>query len=73
DPHFWWMSAMAGLWLVFMAIVFGVEPLLHEQFEKMARSAPFDTLRRIAIAHGLLLALAAVTVFGAVTGAHGMG
>ena len=71
DPHFWWMSAMLGLWLVFMLIVFMLEPLLHERFQQQARVDPASTLRRITRLHTFLLALAALTVLGAVSGARG--
>ena len=71
DPHFWWMSAMLGLWLVFMLIVFMLEPLLHERLQQQARVDPASTLRRITRLHTFLLVLAALTVLGAVTGAHG--
>ncbi len=71
NPHFWWMSAMLGLWLVFTLIVFVMEPLLHKRFEHQARLDPTFTLRRLAHLHGLLLGLAALTAFGAVAGEHG--
>ena len=47
DPHFWWMSAMAGLWLVFALMVFVLEPLLHRRFERQAKETP-AVLRRVA-------------------------
>ncbi|MDI9850150.1 hypothetical protein QM467_19110 [Rhodoblastus sp. 17X3] len=71
DPHFWWMSAMLGLWLVFMLMVFVLEPLLHARFEQLAQRDPESTLRRMARLHSVLLAVAAVTLLGAVAGAHG--
>jgi uncharacterized membrane protein len=71
DPHFWWMSAMAGLWLAFMLMVFVLEPLLHDRFEREAERDPLAALRRMARLHAALLALAAVTVLGAVAGAQG--
>ena len=71
DPHFWWMSAMLGLWLVFMLMVFVLEPLLHERFQQQARIDPAATLRRITHLHAFLLTLAALTIIGAVAGAHG--
>ena len=71
DPHFWWMSAMLGLWLVFVLMVFVLEPLLHERLRRQARLDPASTLRRITRLHAFLLILAAVTVLGAVAGAHG--
>ena len=71
DPNFWWMNAMAGVWLVFMLIVFAIEPLFHRRFERLAAASPGTTLRRVAWAHWALLALASVTAFGAVAGAQG--
>lgn len=71
DPHFWWMTAMAGLWLVFMLVVFFVEPFFHDGFERAARCAPAAALHRIWRLHMLLFAVATLTVLGAVAGAHG--
>ncbi len=72
DPHFWWMGAMLGLWLIFMLIVFVLEPLLHESFEQKACRDPASALRNMSLLHVILLALAALTAFGAVSGAHGL-
>ena len=71
DAHFWWMSAMAGLWLVFALMVFVLEPLLQPRFEAEGRRDPIAMLRRMRQVHGVLLAIAAVTVLGAVAGAQG--
>jgi len=72
NPHFWWMSAMLGLWLVFVFMIFVLEPLLHEKFEQQALLDPVSTLRRITRLHAFLLTLAALTVLGAVAGEHGL-
>ena len=71
DPRFWWMSAMFGLWIVFMLMVFVFEPLLHDRFEREAERDPLAILRRMAGLHAALLTLAAITVLGAVAGAQG--
>ena len=71
DPRFWWMSAMAGLWLVFALMVFVLEPLLHPRFEAEGRRDPLAMLRRMSRVHAVLLAIAALTVLGAVVGAQG--
>src|SRR6478752_4597161 len=57
DPHFWWMHAMVGLWLVFAGMLFVIEPLfLHAH---MARPDPSGAaFRRIERLHRLLLVLA---------------
>jgi hypothetical protein len=71
DPHLWWMTAMFALWLVFMLMLFVIEPLGHARFEKTARQDPAATFRRMSRLHQLLLLLAALTTLGAVAGAHG--
>jgi len=72
EPAFWWMTAMVGLWLVFMMAVFVVEPLLHARFAAAAERAPDALLRRTVRLHLVLLALAALTILGATAGAHGL-
>lgn len=72
DPEFWWMSAMFGVWLIFMLMLFAIEPLLHLKFEKSARLDPRASIRRLSRLHEFLLLLAAVTAFGAVAGSHGL-
>ena len=71
DPTFWWLDAMALVWALFMALVFVVEPLAHSRLEATAARDPRAVLRRISLAHFVLLAAAAVTILGAVLGAHG--
>jgi uncharacterized membrane protein len=72
DPHFWWMTAMFTLWLVFMLMLFVIEPLVHAGFEKKVRQDPAGTFRRMNRLHQILLLLTALTAFGAVAGAHGL-
>lgn len=72
EPQFWWLDAMLGLWLIFMIIVFVLEPLLHEKFEQKAIGDPRFALRALGLMHGILLALATITAFGAVSGANGL-
>ncbi len=72
DPAYWWMSAMLGLWLFFVLLIFVLEPLLHGRFENRARSDAGLAVRRMGYMHALLLSLAAITAFGAVAGAHGL-
>jgi len=71
DPAFWWLGAMALVWGVFMGLVFVVEPLAHRRLEAEAARDPRAVLRRVSLAHLVLLAAAAVTILGAVLGAHG--
>lgn len=71
DPVSWWMPAMLCMWLFFMLMLFVLEPLLHDRFEKKARGDPASALRRMSHLHVLLLSLAAITALGAVAGSHG--
>jgi len=71
DPRFWWMSAMAGLWIVFVLMVFVLEPLLHPRLAAFGRRDPTAVLRKMRRVHAVLLTMAALTVAGAVAGAQG--
>ena len=71
DPSLWWLTAMAALWALFMAMVFVVEPLAHPRLAAMAARDPAAVLRRVFRAHLVLLAAAVVTIVGAVAGSHG--
>lgn len=71
--EYWWMAAMAGLWLLFTLVLFVAEPLfLDRWFRRRAAADPqaaFALARRF---HWLLLALSLLTIFGAVAGSHGV-
>ena len=70
EPSFWWMDAMVVVWTLFAVIVFVVEPLAHARIAALAARDPAALLRRMARAHLVLLTFAAVTILGAVAGAH---
>lgn len=72
EPGFWWMTAMVAVWSAFTAAVFVVEPLLGARIAAAARARPDALLARTARLHRALLAVSAVTVLGAVAGAHGL-
>lgn len=72
DPAFWWMGAMLALWLFFMLLLFVVEPLVEGRVAASARRHPDIALKRLARMHGVLLLVAAMTLLGAVGGAHGL-
>ena len=71
DPRFWWMHAMVGLWAIFAAMLFVIEPLfLHRRMADSSQpAADFD---RMEVVHRGLLGLAVVTLLGAVAGSHGL-
>ena len=73
EPGFWWMHAMAAIWLIFTAMLFVLEPLfLHRWFHERAAVEPERTFALIQKLHWVLLSLSGITVVAAVLGAHGM-
>lgn len=73
EPGYWWMHAMLALWALFTFMLFVAEPLfLHARFERRVARDPDGALAFVLRAHRVLSALAAVTVAGAVLGAHGL-
>lgn len=72
DPNFWWMPAMFGLWLIFMLMLFVIEPLFHAKFERTAMQDSRVAFWRLSRLHEFFLLLAAVTAMGVVAGSHGL-
>lgn len=72
SASFWWMHAMVGVWLLFAFVLFIAEPvILHGRFHRWATVRPGLAFAWLHRAHWLLLALALITVFGAVAGSQG--
>jgi uncharacterized membrane protein len=70
---YWWMDAMVGVWLIFTALLFIIEPVFLDRWiERRAHRAPRATLASVQRLHWLLLTLSVVTILGAVAGAHGL-
>jgi hypothetical protein len=69
---FWWMHAMACLWLLFASILFVAEPfILHRHFKDWATARPARAFAWLHGTHWVLLVLSAITTFGAVAGSQG--
>lgn len=72
DGRFWWMHAMVCVWALFFLVLFIGEPLaLHRYFPAWAKRDPERAFAMLHRVHVVLLALALITVFGAVAGSHG--
>jgi uncharacterized membrane protein len=70
--RFWWLHAMTAIWLIFIILLFVLEPLfLHRWFRERAATDSEGTFRLIRRMHWLLLCLSFLTIAGAVSGAHG--
>ncbi|MDI1287080.1 MAG: hypothetical protein PSV46_22040 [Reyranella sp.] len=73
EPAGWWLAAMALVWLLFMTILFIVEPLLlRGWFQRRAAADPVGTLRHLQRAHVLLLLVGTTVAAAGVLGAHGL-
>ncbi len=72
DLAFWWLHAMVCLWLIFAFVLFIGEPfILHRHFRGWATRRPDVAFAWLHRAHGVLLLLSLITIFGAVAGSHG--
>ena len=71
--QFWWLHLMTLIWLIFMLVLFVLEPLvLHRRFKMLATE---NSDRAFALLHGMhkiLLVLSLITVFGTVAAVHGL-
>jgi uncharacterized membrane protein len=73
EGQFWWMHLMVGVWLLFAALLFFIEPFLVRQaVHKRAALAPEATLARMLRLHRVMLALSLLATFAAVCGSHGL-
>lgn len=73
EPAGWWLAAMAIVWLLFMAVLFVLEPLvLHDWFARRALADPVDAFGLASRLHWILLVAGTVTAAAGVMGAHGL-
>lgn len=70
EPSYWWMHSMVGIWLVFMIMLFIVEPLvLHKRLS--SSPDPERDFARMETMHRVALVVSLATIAGAVAGSHG--
>ena len=68
-----WMHLMAGVWLLFAALLFVIEPLIvRRAVHGRAAAAPEPPLTRMLWMHRVMLTLSLLAIFAAVAGAHGL-
>ena len=73
DLGYWWMHLMAGVWLLFAALLFVIEPLIvRRAVHRRAAAAPEPPLTRMLWMHRVMLTLSLLAIFAAVAGAHGL-
>ena len=72
DPAAWWLGAMVLVWLVFMAILFVIEPfLVRDSFRRRVLADSDRAFRLVQRAHWVLLGAAVIAAAGGVVGVHG--
>jgi uncharacterized membrane protein len=72
ELKYWWIHAMTIGWVMFMLILFVLEPLiLHRLFTEHAKKDPVKTFTFVHRFHMVALILSLVTVAGSVAGSHG--
>lgn len=72
ELRFWWMHAMIIVWLLFMLILYVLEPLvLRRKAKEQAQLNSNKIFIMIQKAHWALLGLSLITVIGATAGSHG--
>jgi uncharacterized membrane protein len=72
EARFWWMDLMVGVWLLFAALLFVIEPfVVHRARARLAASSPETALLRMIALHRVMLALSLLAIFAAICGSHG--
>ena len=70
---FWWMHLMVGVWLLFAALLFVIEPVIVRHYvRRRAAVAPEAALAGMIWLHRVMLALSLLAIFAAVAGSHGL-
>ena len=70
--RYWWMHSMVIIWLLFMFMLYVMEPrILHSKIKKQTQQNSNTVFLAIQRTHWILLLLSLITVIGATAGSHG--
>jgi uncharacterized membrane protein len=73
EPHYWWMHAMVGLWVLFGLLLFVIEPLVvGPRIRCSFTCKPQQTIARMQALHVALLALSLLVIAAVVGGVYGL-
>jgi uncharacterized membrane protein len=73
EPHYWWMHAMVGLWLLFGLLLFAIEPLVvGPRIRRSLACKPQQTIVRMQGLHAGLLVLSLFVIAAVVGGIYGL-
>ncbi|MBF0283629.1 MAG: hypothetical protein HQL51_04130 [Magnetococcales bacterium] len=68
----WWLLPMIGVWTLFAVVLFILEPfVLRQRIPAIIQRDPAGVLRRVTLAHRLLLTFSLLAAALAAAGAHG--
>lgn len=71
--EYWWMHLMVGVWVLFAALIFIIEPMVFRRVvQEGAVRAPRATLALMLWLHRAMLSLSLFVIFVAVGGSHGL-
>ncbi|MBL0900816.1 MAG: hypothetical protein IBJ17_19235 [Reyranella sp.] len=72
DPAGWWLVGMIVVWVVFMVVLFVLEPLvLHDWFQRRATVDPVSVFVLMQRMHWVAVAAGFAAAGAAIFGAHG--
>ena len=70
--RYWWMHSMVIIWLLFMFMLYIMEPrILHSKIKKQTQQNSNTVFLAMQKTHWILLLLSLITVIGATAGSHG--
>ena len=70
--RYWWMHSMVIIWLLFMFMLYVMEPrILHSKIKKQTQQNSNTVFLAMQKTHWILLLLSLITVIGATAGSHG--
>ncbi len=70
--RYWWMHSMVIIWLLFMFMLYVMEPrILHSKIKKQTQQNSNTVFLAMQRTHWILLLLSLITVIGANAGSHG--
>ncbi len=73
EPHYWWMHAMVGLWVLFGLMLFVVEPLVvGPRIRRSLAQQPQQAIVRMQTVHAVLLVLSVLVIAAVVGGIYGL-
>jgi len=72
DPDYWWIYPMTIIWVLFMLVMFVLEPfVLPKIMASKVQGNPKKALQIVHRVHWLLSVLSLLTIFAAIHGVHG--